>query len=296
MVVYKTSADGPRVGVILGEPTVWLSLNQIAELFGRDKSVISRHLKAVLDSGELERETAVAEDATTASDGKSYQVTYFNLDAILAVGYRVSSGRGTQFRKWATRTLNEHLLRGYSLDEKRLHDRGIEIERAVALLSTTLRNQDLVTDQGLAVLDVVQRYARSWRMLRAYDEDELPSAPAQTSAPIASLDVSASRETIRTLRDDMIARGENPGMFGQERGDALESILLNIEQTWGGEALYPTTRSRTATSGRGRCCSSTTCAETARCVAPTADRASRTRRSWRSRCSSRRATHRTRTS
>lgn len=246
VVVYEASDGEVHVDVLLANETLWLSLNQIVELFGRDKSVISRHLKKIFDSGELEREAVVAENATTAADGKTYRVTHYNLDAILSVGYRVNSIRGTQFRRWATNTLRNHLIRGYTLNEKRLLDRGVEIEQAVALLSSTLRNQQLITDEGQAVLDVVQRYARSWRFLREYDEDQLSAAPEQTSAPIAELDIAAARTVIRSLRDDMIARGEAPGLFGQERGDALESVLLNIEQTFGGDLLYPTIESRAA--------------------------------------------------
>lgn len=109
-----------RLEVRLEGETVWLSLTQMAELFGRDKSVISRHLWGVFESGELHRKAVVAESATTAADGKTYQVEYFNLDAVLSVGYRVNSKRGTQFRIWATGKLREHLLRGYTLNERRL--------------------------------------------------------------------------------------------------------------------------------------------------------------------------------
>ena len=165
---------------------------------------------------------------------------------MISVGYRVKSARGTQFRIWANRVLKDHLLRGYTLNEKRLLDRGVEFDQAVALLTTTLRNQRLVTAEGQAVLEVVQHYARTWRMLRAYDEDQLSAAPGRTSAPTASLTIASAREAIRAMRDEMLTRGENPGLFGQERGDALESILLNIEQTWGGEALYSTVESRAA--------------------------------------------------
>ena len=176
----------------------------------------------------------------------SRSIDYYNLDAILSVGYRVNSRRGTQFRIWANGVLKDHLLRGYTLNEKRLLARGVEFDRAVALLTATLRKNEVLTAEGQVILDVVQHYAQTWRILRAYDEDQLSSAPGQTSAPTASLDIATAREAIRTMRDAMVARGENPGMFGQERGDALESLLLNIEQTWGGEALYPTIESRAA--------------------------------------------------
>ena len=115
VLVYEAPDGEFRVDVRLQRETVWLSLTQMAELFGRDKSMISRHLRNTFRSGELEREAVVARSATTAADGKSYQVEFFDLDAILSVGYRVNSMRGTQFRVWATRRLREPLVRGYTL-------------------------------------------------------------------------------------------------------------------------------------------------------------------------------------
>ncbi|NOT31406.1 MAG: hypothetical protein HOP15_13245 [Planctomycetes bacterium] len=180
VIVYEAPDGEVRVDVRLERETVWLSLDQIAELFGRDKSVISRHLRNVFSSGELERQAVVAKTATTSADGKTYQVDHYNLDAILSVGYRVSSKRGTQFPIWATRTLREHLLRGYTLNERRLRERGLgEIEEAVSLLARTLTSHALVTDQGRAVLEVVQRYTRAWRLLLEYDEE-------RRSAPISA--------------------------------------------------------------------------------------------------------------
>ena len=131
-VVLFEAQDGQiRLDVLLERESVWLTLNQMTDLFGRDKSVRSRHLRNVFSSGELEREAAVAKNATTAADGKTYQVEHFNLDAILSVGYRVNSKRGTQFRIWATRTLKEHLVRGYTMNERRLRKKGLgEIEQA----------------------------------------------------------------------------------------------------------------------------------------------------------------------
>ena len=249
VVVYEGPDGAAHVEVIVGDDTVWLTQKQMADLFETSTDNVGLHIKNAYAEGELEEEATTEESSVVRSEGGRQvrrRVQHYNLDVVISVGYRVKSKRGTQFRIWATNTLRDHLIRGYTLNEKRLQDRGVELEQAVALLSSTLQNQQLVTDQGQAVLEVVQRYARSWRMLRAYDEDQLSSAPDQTSAPIASLDIAAARDTIRTLRDDMIARGENLGMFGQERGDALESVLLNLEQTWDGEPLYPTIESRAA--------------------------------------------------
>jgi len=223
------------------------ALTQTAELFGRDKSVISRHLRNVFNSGELERTAVVAKNATTAADGKTYQVEYFNLDAILSVRYRVNSKRGTQFRIWATRTLREHLLRGYTLNERRLRERGLqEAQQAVDLLARTLTAHALVTDEGQAVLDVVRDYTRTWRWLLEYDENRLATKPPQPLSPSAGPTLGEVRAAITKLRDDLARRGEAGSLFGQERGDGLAGILGSLEQTFGGEPLYPSAQVRAA--------------------------------------------------
>ena len=195
----------------------------------------------------LEREAVVAKNATTAADGKAYQVEYFNLDAILSVGYRVNSKRGTQFRIWATRTLRDHLLRGYTLNERRLREKGLaEIEQAMSLLSRTLIAHALVTDEGRAVLEVVQRYTRTWRWLLQYDESRLPEAPLRAVALKAGLTLAEARAVITRLRDHLAAWGETGSLFGQERGEALAGILGAIEQTFGGQPLYPSVQALAA--------------------------------------------------
>lgn len=135
VLVYRASDGRAQVEVRVDRETVWLSLGQMVELFGRDKSVISRHLKSIFESGELIKSTVVAKNATTALDGKSYQVEYFNLDAIISVGYRVNSKQGVQFRQWATVVLRDHLVKGYTLNQKRLSQQALEEARqAIHLL------------------------------------------------------------------------------------------------------------------------------------------------------------------
>jgi hypothetical protein len=122
--LYQTEDGRTRLEVRMQQETVWLSLNQMAELFQRDKSVISRHIGNVFEEGELVRERVVAKSATTAADGKTYSVEFFNLDVIISVGYRVKSQRGTQFRIWATQRLREYIVKGFALDDERLKQRG----------------------------------------------------------------------------------------------------------------------------------------------------------------------------
>jgi hypothetical protein len=247
IVPYESPQGEIQLDVRLEGDTLWLTLTQMAKLFERHKSVISRHLRNVFSSGELVRDAAVAKNATTAADGKTYQVEYFNLDAILSVGYRVNSKRGTQFRIWATHTLKEHLIRGYTLNEKRLREKGLaEIDQVVALLSRTLTRNAFVTDEGKALLDIVQRYTRAWRLLLEYDEWRLRSAPLRPLSPSAGLSLDAARSAIDDLRDLLAARGEATELFGQEHGHQLGAILGAIEQTFGGESLYPTVQARAA--------------------------------------------------
>lgn len=247
VVVYQEGRGKTRIEVRLAGETVWLSLSQMAELFGRDKSVISRHLRGVFESGELTRKSVVAKSATTAADGKTYQVEHFNLDAILSVGYRVNSKRGTQFRIWATQTLREHLLRGYTIDERRLREKGLgELEQAVGLLAKTLTQHALVTDEGRAVLSVVHGYARAWRWLLEYDEGRLAEAPARPKAPAVALTLDLARSAADRLREDLASRGEATTLFGKERGDQLAGLLGAIGQTFGKKPLYPTVQARAA--------------------------------------------------
>lgn len=246
ILVYEAPDGEVRVDVRLDRETVWLSLSQMAELFGRDKSVISRHLRNVFRSEELDREAVVAKNATTAADGKTYQVEYFNLDAILSVGYRVNSLRGTQFRIWATRTLREHLARGYTLNEKRLAERGLKEARATLdLLARTLTQQALVDDTGAAVLDLINGYADTWRLLLEYDEDRLATPPGSRPA-VGVLDYATAAAAIAEFRQELMARKEASELFGNPRGDALEGILGNIEQTMFGEPLYTSREQKAA--------------------------------------------------
>ena len=120
MIIYTTEDGLTKIETTFDEDTVWLSIDQMAELFQRDKSTISRHIKNVFSEGELQRESVVANFATTAADGKTYQVDYYNLDVIISVGYRVKSKRGTQFRIWATNILKEYMRKGFAMDDERL--------------------------------------------------------------------------------------------------------------------------------------------------------------------------------
>lgn len=247
VVLYEAPDGEVRLDVRVEHDTVWLTQAQMARLFGRERSVITKHLRTVFKEGELDANSVRANFAHTAEDGKTYQVDHYNLDAIISVGYSAKSKRGTQFRIWATRTLRDHLLRGYTLNEKRLREKRLgDFEQAVDLLSRTLNQNALVTDEGRAVLEVVQQYTRAWRLLLQYDENRLPDAPEQPVKPTAELTLSHAHSAIADLRASLAARGESSDLFGQERGDQLGGILGAIEQTFDGQPLYPTVQVRAA--------------------------------------------------
>jgi prophage maintenance system killer protein len=250
-VVLFEAPDGEvRLDVRLERETVWLTQLQMATLFGTTPENVLMHLKNVYAEKELPERSTTKDFLAVRTEGKRRvrrKLKHYNLDAIISVGYRVSSKRGTQFRIWATRTLKDHLLRGYTLNEKRLREKGLgEIEQAVGLLARTLTQHALVTDEGRAVLEVVQQYTRAWRLLLEYDEGRLPEKPTHPLKPTSDLSLETARGAIALLRDSLASRGEATALFGQERSDQLHGILGAVEQTFGGEPLYPTVQARAA--------------------------------------------------
>ena len=242
IVIYE-GADA-QVEVRLQQQTVWLSLMQLADLFGRDKSVISRHLKNVFDNNELSREAVVAKNATTASDGKIYQVEYFNLDAIISVGYRVNSSRATRFRQWATRVLREHLTQGFTLNRQRFEQNAAELEAALSLVRKAAQGDALTTDQGRGLVDVVARYTQTFLWLQRYDEGLLSAPVGSPGGDLLTLD--NARKGIARLKAELMSKGEATDFFGRERGEAFEALLGNLEQTIFGDPAYPTVETKAA--------------------------------------------------
>ena len=161
VVIYQNAENQTQVEVRFEGETFWLSLNQIAELFERDKSVISRHLKNIFENEELDRISVVAKNATTATDGKSYEVEYFNLDAIISVGYRVNSKRGTQFRQWASQRLKDYLVNGYAINEKRLAEAEKsfnELKQAIQLFDKVVQTKEISGSEAQGLLKVLSDF------------------------------------------------------------------------------------------------------------------------------------------
>lgn len=244
-----TSADGQvQLEIQFEQETLWLTQLQMGELFDTTPENVLMHLKNIFKDNELD-EKATTKDFLAVRQEGTRQVKrtlkHYNLDAIISVGYRVSSSRATQFRIWATQTLKQHLVAGYTLNKHRLQERGIEFEQALNLLSQTLTNQALINEQGQAVIGVIHDYARSWSLLQGYDEQSL-SEQAAKQAGMQSLALPEALDAIAQLKQTLINKQEASELFGQLRGDGLASSIATIEQGFGDELFYPNVASRAA--------------------------------------------------
>ncbi|KYK85683.1 death-on-curing protein, partial [Aggregatibacter actinomycetemcomitans serotype d str. SA2200] len=244
-----TSQDGKvSLNVSFEKETVWLTQAQMAELFDKDVRTINEHIRNIYAENELEEDPTIRKFRIVRQEGLrkvNRQIEHYNLDVIISVGYRVKSQRGVQFRQWATQTLKQYLVQGYALNDRRLQERGIEFEQVIGLLGQTLSNQSLLSDEGKAVLSVVQDYARSWSLLQAYDEQSLTANQHKQNnmVPLVLDDV---LQAISQLKQALVEKGEATALFGQQRNSGLASAIATIEQGFGDTLFYPNVASRAA--------------------------------------------------
>ena len=240
VVLYRAPDGMITLDVHLEQETVWLSLNQMAALFERDKSVISRHLRNVFKEDELDRQATVANVATVQIEGErtvTRQVEYYNLDAVISVGYRVNSKRGTQFRIWATRVLRDHIVKGYSVNKKRLRD----LNQAVRLIADTAKRRHLSGDEAKALLRVVGEYSRALDLLDDYDHQRVrPLYP--TGKVVHMLSYEEASRIVSQLRK----RFGGSTLFGVEKDKGLSSALGAVMQTFGGTDVYTSLEEKAA--------------------------------------------------
>ncbi|MCE9594794.1 MAG: virulence RhuM family protein [Planctomycetes bacterium] len=247
IVVYETPDGEARVQVRLAQETVWLTQRQMAELFDTTSENVVMHLKNVFADGELEEEATAKEFLVVQTEGKrrvQRRVKHFNLDAIISVGYRVNSRHGARFRQWATRTLREHLVQGYTLDRERFARNARELDAAMALVRRTAAAEVLTTDQGRGLVDIIARYTQTFLLLQQYDEGLLVAPRGAAGGKLPS--TSDARTAIVRLKDDLLARGEATDLFGREREAGLASLLGNLAQSVFGKPAYPTVESKAA--------------------------------------------------
>ncbi len=230
IVIYEALDGSTALDVRLTGETLWLTQAQMSELFLKERSVITKHLGNVFKEGELDRGSVCAFFAHTAADGKTYQVEYYNLDAILSVGYRVNSKRGTQFRVWATGVLRDHLLKGYSVNERRLN----ELRQSLRLVEQVLDQGEVTLDQATALLHVVTDYAYALDLLDDYDHQRVAARPTRPDQAVG-ISYEEALEIIGQLREKFGASA----LFGREKDDSLHSSLNAILQTFDGHDVYP---------------------------------------------------------
>ena len=247
IIIYDVEESA--VEVRIDRDTVWLTQRQMAELFDTSSDNISLHLKNIFADDELAKRATTEDFSAVQKEGKRRvrrTLTHYNLDAIISVGYRVNSKRGVRFRQWATSVLRDHLIKGYTVNERRLAEKGlVEMEETIALLTKTLESHETLSDEGRAVLEVVGRYAKSWSLLLKYDEDRL-ELPKDSHLVRQSLDYDRTQQSIKTLKAGLLKRGEASDLFGQEREHYLQGILGNLDQTFGGQDLYASVEEKAA--------------------------------------------------
>ena len=251
IVIYKS--DNGRVGLnvkLFGE-TLWLSINQIANLFERDKSVISKHLKNIFNTKELDYNSTIAKFATVKLEGTRSvvrEIEYYNLDAIISIGYKVNSKKGTEFRKWSSQILKDYLLKGYTLNQERLNKKSIlELKQTIDLLSKIMVNQDLVNEIGIGALDIIQKYSKTWGTLLRYDKGELETYKTKTcETETALLSYNEAIEVILLLKKELLMRNEAGELFGQENNNYLMAILNSLDQTFDCSPLYGSVQEKAA--------------------------------------------------
>ncbi len=230
ILLYNAPDGTVRLDVRLERETIWLSQKQMALLFATERSVITKHLGNIFQAGELERDSVCANFAHTAADGKTYHTDFFNLDAIISVGYRVNSKRGTQFRIWATRVLHDHILKGYSANERRLK----ELNQAVRLVAGLTDRRDLSSDEATALLRVVGEYSFALDLLDDYDHQRV-ATPETGAAIVQALTYEESLRLVNHLRE----RFGGSALFGREKDRGLDSALGAVMQTFDGQDVYP---------------------------------------------------------
>jgi len=237
IIFFTAPGRKARVEVRLEKNSTWLSLSQMAALFERDKSVISRHLRNVFSSRELGRKAVVAKNATTAADGKVYDIEYYNLDAIISVGYRVNSKRGTQFRIWATQVLKEHLIKGFAVNAQRMK----ELRISLSLVKKVVDRVDVTSDESRALMAVISDYAYALDLLDDFDHRRITVSHTR-EGPVAAISYEEAIKVVERLKN----RFGGSDFFGREKDESLRGSLGAIMQTFGGRELYRSIEAKAA--------------------------------------------------
>ena len=247
IVIYQTDDGQTQIDVRLENEMIWLTRQQLAELFGRDYKTISKHINNALKE-ELADEVVVAKFANTTQHGaikgktQTHEMEYFNLEMVTSVGFRVKSKRGVQFRKWANRILKEYLVKGYAVNERIRKEQIGELRQLVSVIGRTIQNQPVLsTDETSALFDVVTDYTYALDTLDNYDYERLAINKTTKDEPFHATYENAM-EAINGLREKF----GGSTLFGNEKDDSFKSSIGQIYQTFGGEELYPSVEEKAA--------------------------------------------------
>lgn len=244
--VYQSKSGSLELKASIHAETIWLTQQQVAELFDVQKAAISKHVKNIFDSEELEPRATVSEMETVQKEGSRTVkriVQYYNLDLILSVGYRVNSKKATHFRQWATKTLKTHITKGFTINRQRLKTNYDEFLKAVDDVRSLLPNGSIVDNES--VLELIKLFADTWFSLDAYDKDQLPIEG--TTKKKVKLTAERLSQGLAELKQVLIAKGEATDIFGVERTrESIAGIIGNVMQSFDGEELYPTVEAKAA--------------------------------------------------
>lgn len=239
IVIYKTKDKKAQIEVKFENDTVWLTQQQMAELFGQTKQNISLHLNNCFKEKELRKISVVKESLTTAADGKKYKTKFYNLDVIISVGYRVKSVRGTQFRQWATQRLKDYLIEGVAINEKRLEQKNKEIKilhDGIRILSRVIEEKTNTTVD----FAWLHEFNKGLQLLDDYDHESLDrTGKNKRKAKYPSI-----KDYMHLI--DAMRRGFNSQIFGKEKDKSFESAINQIKQTFGNKDAYPSIEEKAA--------------------------------------------------
>ena len=243
IVIYQTEDGQTQVDVRLENETVWLTQKQIAELFGTKRPAITKHLKNIYASEELDKNSTCSILEHMGNDGKqTYSTKYYNLDVILSVGYRVNSKNATRFRQWANKVLKQYLIKGYAVNERMRKEQIGELRQLVGMLGRTIQSQPLLSnDETNALFEVVTDYTYALDTLDNYDYERLTINKTTKEEPFHATYENAM-EAINGLREKF----GGSVLFGNEKDDSFKSSIGQIYQTFGGEELYPSVEEKAA--------------------------------------------------
>lgn len=245
IVIYK-SPKGAEIQVKLERDTVWLDAHLIARLFDVNRPAVVKHINNIYKTRELDKKPTCSILEQVAADGKIRKMNFYNLDVIISVGYRVNSVKATQFRIWATKTLRNHLVRGYTINEKRLlqaQDKFKELQSAVSFLQEKSKHE-LLVGQEQEILNLLGNYSKTLTLLEQYDKGKLSLSKKGKGKFVLTYDKSLG--IINELKKELTTKKEASDLFGQEYGDKFKGMLGNIRQTFGGKELYPSLEEKAA--------------------------------------------------